>query len=82
VTKPAAIGQAARTAPAPPGWAIMTSKAEAKIQTPGIQLTTRVAAARQILFLPVAPVLSIASPNKNLLMREDRRIRNAVSAHS
>src|SRR5215831_6180083 len=48
-----AIGRAVRMGPAPLGWATMTSKVEARIQTPGIQLTIRVAAARPIWFLLV-----------------------------
>src|SRR5262245_5964576 len=63
-TIPAAIGRVVRTALAPPGSAIMTSKAEERIQTPGIQPTLRAVAARLIWFLPVVRARSIALLNK------------------
>jgi len=61
--KTCTIGPAARTAPL--AWAITTSKAEGRIQTPGILLTIRAAAVRPIWFPPVVRARSIALPNES-----------------
>src|SRR5213594_4402080 len=54
-------------APAPLAWAITTSKAEARIQTPGILLTIRAAAARPIWFPPVVRARFIALPSESCI---------------